>query len=248
MPKVYLILCLCMFFSPCFGTKTVLFLVRESCIRHSVMLVYTSSVRQALAFVVSLKLMGIHHGVSRSIKSFFSEVTKKWMETKQFRIREWKQILTVKWKMRWKKLLTVCFITEDFPLLCIKRDAPCQLQINWHFDFLNFPTASSLLHVREILVRWLFPVISGPQKFGSRQTKLGDIGHEQTTICRQWFVGHMVGYRPVKRKKHLQWMIRIIFILRRKLLLRMPFFIYLSQTREFPVECEWLKHLSGWCL
>ena len=34
-------------FFPCFGTKTVPFLERESCIRHGVMLVYTSSVRQA---------------------------------------------------------------------------------------------------------------------------------------------------------------------------------------------------------
>ena len=34
-------------FFPCFGTKTVLFLERESCIRHGVTLVYTSSVRQA---------------------------------------------------------------------------------------------------------------------------------------------------------------------------------------------------------
>ena len=31
-------------------------------------------------------------------------------------------------------------------------------------------------------------------------------------------------------------------------LTRMPCFIYLSQTRECPFECEWLKHLSGWCL
>ena len=52
-----------------------------------------------------------------------------------------------------------------FPLLCIKRDAPCQLQINWHFHFLNFPTASSLLHIREILVHWPFLEISGPQKW-----------------------------------------------------------------------------------
>ena len=29
------------------------------------------------------------------------------MEAKQFRISKWKQILTVKWKMRWKKLLTI---------------------------------------------------------------------------------------------------------------------------------------------
>ena len=35
-------------FFPCFGTKTVLFLKRELCIKHGVTLVYTSSVRQAL--------------------------------------------------------------------------------------------------------------------------------------------------------------------------------------------------------
>ena len=35
-------------FFPCFGTKTVLFLERELCIKHGVTLVYTSSVRQAL--------------------------------------------------------------------------------------------------------------------------------------------------------------------------------------------------------
>ena len=52
-----------------------------------------------------------------------------------------------------------------FPLLCIKRDAPCQLQINCHFHFLNFPTVSSLLHIRKILVHWPFLEISGPQKW-----------------------------------------------------------------------------------
>ena len=36
---------------------------------------------------------------------------------------------------------------QRFPLLCLKRDAPCQLQINCHFHFLNFPTVSSLLHI-----------------------------------------------------------------------------------------------------
>ena len=59
---------------------------------------------------------------------------------------------------------TVCFITEDF-LYCVKRDAPCQLQINCHFHFLNFPTVSSLLHIREILVHWPFLEISGPKKW-----------------------------------------------------------------------------------
>ena len=52
-----------------------------------------------------------------------------------------------------------------FPLLCIKRDAPCQLQINCHFHFLNFPTVSSLLHISKILVHWIFLEISGPKKW-----------------------------------------------------------------------------------
>ena len=54
---------------------------------------------------------------------------------------------------------------REFPLLCLKRDAPCQLQINCHFHFLNFPTVSSLLHIRKILVHWPFLEKSGPQKW-----------------------------------------------------------------------------------
>ena len=34
-----------------------------------------------------------------------------------------------------------------------------------------------------------------------RQTQLADIAHEQTFICRQFFVGHVVGFRPMKRTK-----------------------------------------------
>ena len=52
-----------------------------------------------------------------------------------------------------------------FPLLCINRDTPRQLQINRHFHFLNFPTVSSLLHIRKILVHWPFLEISGHQKW-----------------------------------------------------------------------------------
>ena len=42
------------------------------------------------------------------------------------------------------------------------------LQINCHFHFLNFPTVSSLLHIREILVHWPSLEISGPQKMGCK--------------------------------------------------------------------------------
>ena len=107
-------------------------------------------------------------------KVFSQEVTKKWIEVKQFKRSEKKQILTVKWKMRWKNYLLFLLHTFwlccllyywRFPLLCIKRDAPRQLQINCYFHFLNFPTVSSLLHIRKILVHWPLLEISGPQKW-----------------------------------------------------------------------------------
>ena len=37
--------------------------------------------------------------------------------------------------------------------------------INYHFDFFNFPTVSSLLHIRKTLVHWPFLEISGPKKW-----------------------------------------------------------------------------------
>ena len=39
------------------------------------------------------------------------------------------------------------------------------------------------------------------------QKQLNDITHEHTIICRQLFAGHVVGCRPMKRKKHLHRMI-----------------------------------------
>ena len=39
------------------------------------------------------------------------------------------------------------------------------------------------------------------------QTQLDGITHEQTIICGQLFAGHLVGSRPMKRKKNLLWMI-----------------------------------------
>ena len=46
------------------------------------------------------------------------------------------------------------------------------------------------------------------------QTQLDGIAHEQTIICRQLFAGHVVGSRPMKRKKNLLRMI-IVFVLSR---------------------------------
>ena len=39
------------------------------------------------------------------------------------------------------------------------------------------------------------------------QKQLNDIAREHTIICRQLFAGHVVGSRPMKRKKHLYRMI-----------------------------------------
>ena len=35
------------------------------------------------------------------------------------------------------------------------------------------------------------------------QAQLDDIAHQQTIICRQLFAGHVLGSRPMKRKKKL---------------------------------------------
>ena len=35
------------------------------------------------------------------------------------------------------------------------------------------------------------------------QKQFNDIAHERTIICRRLFAGHVVGSRPMKRKKHL---------------------------------------------
>ena len=40
------------------------------------------------------------------------------------------------------------------------------------------------------------------------KTHLDGIRHEQTIICRQLFAGHVVGSRPMERKKKLHPMIK----------------------------------------
>ena len=44
------------------------------------------------------------------------------------------------------------------------------------------------------------------------QTQSGDIAHEQTIICGQLFAGHMVGARPMKRKKMISTMFVVLTI------------------------------------
>ena len=44
------------------------------------------------------------------------------------------------------------------------------------------------------------------------QKQLNNIAHEHTIICRQLFAGHVVGSRPMKRKKHLHRMIVLLIV------------------------------------
>ena len=47
------------------------------------------------------------------------------------------------------------------------------------------------------------------------KTRLDGTTHEQTIICRQLFAGHVVGSRPMERKKKMHRMIkRIIYVVR----------------------------------
>ena len=46
------------------------------------------------------------------------------------------------------------------------------------------------------------------------QKQLNDIALEHTIICRQLFAGHVLGSRPMKRKKHLHRMLIFSFVIK----------------------------------
>ena len=43
------------------------------------------------------------------------------------------------------------------------------------------------------------------------QTQLDQTAHEHNIICRQLFAGHVVGSRPMKKKKNVHRIMRTIF-------------------------------------
>ena len=48
------------------------------------------------------------------------------------------------------------------------------------------------------------------QNIISSETQFYDVVHKRTIICWQLFAGHVVGFRPMKRKKNLHQMIIVI--------------------------------------
>ena len=54
--------------------------------------------------------------------------------------------------------------------------------------------------------------ITHEQNIISWKTRLDGITHEQTTICRQLFAGHVVGSRPMEREEKMSRMVIIIDI------------------------------------
>ena len=62
-------------------------------------------------------------------------------------------------------LIVLFALLPKISSIVYKKGCSCQLQIDCHFHFLNFPTVSFLLHIRKILVHWPFLEISDPQKW-----------------------------------------------------------------------------------
>ena len=65
------------------------------------------------------------------------------------------------------------------------------------------------------------------------QTQLDDTVNEQTTICRQLFAGHVVGSRPMKRKKNLHQMIIKNIIIPR------VHWIWVGHNHLISNKCKW---------
>ena len=67
------------------------------------------------------------------------------------------------------------------------------------------------------------------------QTQLDGIAHEQTIICKRLFAGHVMGSRPMKRKKNLlrviMWWNCCYFFLNRK---------------RWPWRTRWSNWSKGW--
>ena len=72
------------------------------------------------------------------------------------------------------------------------------------------------------------------------QKQLNHIAHGHTIICRQLFAGHVVGSRPMKRKKHLHRVITGFiakFRLNRRNLIQKLYLLKLSNRISSPSSC-----------
>ena len=87
-----------------------------------------------------------------------------------------------------------CFIIRS-PSLCFKeylREAKRPASFSRKSDHKKEKSVVSLTHEQNSICS---------------QKQLNDIAHEHTIVCRQLLAGHVVGVRPMKRKKHLHRMI-----------------------------------------
>ena len=76
----------------------------------------------------------------------------------------------------------------------------------------------ALFHLR------MSKIVFAAKKLAKKRVK--EIAHEHTIICKQLFAGHVVGSRPMKRKKHLHRMIILV-------ILNMRGVSYLNNTPHF---------------
>ena len=88
-----------------------------------------------------------------------------------------------------------CFIVRSLSLFCLMNilGKRSDLPFSRRSDRKKEKSTVSFTHAQNIICS---------------QTQLDGIAHEQVIICRQLFAGHVVGSRPMKRKKNLLQMIK----------------------------------------
>ena len=78
------------------------------------------------------------------------------------------------------------------------------------YEFLWEAKRSAIFHARVIARRKAWFCWCTSRIIICSEIQLDDIAHEGTIICRKLFTDHMVGFRPMKRKKNLHQMMIVI--------------------------------------
>ena len=76
---------------------------------------------------------------------------------------------------------------------------------------------------------------------------MDDIAHKQTIICRQLFAGHVVGSRPMKRKKNLHGMFKCLNVVVGTVdaFTALECEVVYQPAFSAPQETDFLLHVSG---
>ena len=76
---------------------------------------------------------------------------------------------------------------------------------------------------------------------------MDDIAHEQTIICKQLSAGHVVGSRPLKRKKHFHRMFKCLIVVAGTVdaFTALECEVVYQPAFSAPQETDFLLHVTG---